>query len=91
MRIREALEVDKLELIYYALGAAMLELRQPQNRQMLMTGKLTVERGMVLVQRGALLGLRRGLKEQAARMERTLGALKRTIALSGHTDGTRSI
>ncbi len=86
--IRESLDVDKLELVYFALGAAMLELRQPKNRQMLLTGKVDADRGIALVQRGALLGVRRGMKEQAARMERTLGALKQAIKLSGQKGGT---
>ena len=53
-----------------------------------MTGKLDVDRGMALVRRGALLGIRRGLKEQAVRMERTLGALKQAIKLSGQKGST---
>ncbi|MBI3772872.1 MAG: hypothetical protein HY272_09260 [Gammaproteobacteria bacterium] len=81
--IRKDLAVDKLELAYYALGGAMIKLRQPENRQLLMSNKLDAESGMQLIQSGAMSGLRRGLNEQSMRMERTLRALKRAIELSG--------
>ncbi|XXT15525.1 hypothetical protein WME94_35280 [Sorangium sp. So ce429] len=83
LAIREALHVDKIELFQYALGAAMLELRQPQNRERLQAGRLDAKAGMALVQRSAMAGLHRGLREQAAHMDRTLTALKQAIELAG--------
>jgi len=84
-QIRRDLAVDKLELIHYALGAAMLGLRQPEAQELLQSGslgRLDAERGVAIVQRGALAGVRRGLRDQAARMERTLTAMRRALALS---------
>jgi hypothetical protein len=83
LRLREALQVDKLELVQFALGGIMLELTQPEQRRRLLAGALPAERGIALAQRGAMAGLRRGLAEQAARMDSTLTALKRTIDLAG--------
>jgi len=48
----------------------------------MLMGKLDAERGLALVQRAAAVGLQRGLHEQAARMERTLGAMKQALRLS---------
>jgi hypothetical protein len=80
--IRRDLAVDKLELAYYALATAVTELRKPAHRLAILSGKLDPAEGMRIVQQGALAGFQRGMKEQAARMERTLRALKGAIALS---------
>ena len=86
---RRDLAVDKLELVYYTLGAIVAELREPHNRELILTGKLDAERGIELVQRAAVHGLQLGMKEQAKAMERTLRALKQTIDISETIAATR--
>ena len=79
-RIRQQLAIDKMEVVFYALGAAMLELRQPENVRLFMSGKLDAEKGMAIVQEAATKGAYRGLAEQADRMESAVKAIREAIA-----------
>jgi hypothetical protein len=83
LRLRKDLLLDRLELVYAALGAAMIELRQPAMRRALIAREIDAEKGLTIVERAAAAGLHKGLTQQAARMSRTLAALEKTVALSG--------
>jgi hypothetical protein len=83
LRLRKDLLLDRLELVYAALGAAMIELRQPAMRRALMAREIDAEKGLTIVERAAAAGLHKGLTQQAARMSRTLAALEKAVALSG--------
>jgi hypothetical protein len=80
--IRKSLEIDKLELLHYSLGAAVLELRQPHNQELILNRKIDEGRGMKIIRQAALVGLQRGMTEQATRLSLTLEALNKVIDLS---------
>lgn len=80
--IRQSLRIDKLELLHYSLGSVLLELRQPHNRDLIMNRNVDAIRGMKIVRKAALVGLQRGLTEQATRLSQTLGALNKAIDYS---------
>lgn len=80
-RIRRDLKLDRRELLYYAMGAAMLELRQPELRQALLSRRLTAEKGLAVFSAAAQTGLQRGLEDQMHNAERALSALQQAVAL----------
>lgn len=78
-RIREELAIDKMEVALFALGAAMLELRQPEFIRLHFEGKLEAGRGLEAVRKAADIAARRSLTEQAEQMQNAVSAIKQAL------------
>lgn len=80
-RIRERLAVDKIEIACFALGAAMLELRQPEYVLQHVSGKLEARTGLNIVRKAAEKAVYRSLSEQSQRMQDSVAAIKEALEL----------